>query len=102
WFSWGRFGASGDIPPFVRDNLAGEVTSSWNHQATGAGSTSPAILQLVDVVLIRGLGLVGLGASVAQWLLYAGCFAVCTFGAAYLAGAWVRRPAAIAAAGLLA
>jgi arabinofuranan 3-O-arabinosyltransferase len=102
WFSWGRFGASGDIPPFVRDNLAGEVTSSWNHQATGAGSTSPAILQLVDVALIRGLRLVGLGAPAAQWLLYAGCFALCTFGAAYLAGAWVRRPAAIAAAGLLA
>ncbi len=102
WFSWGRFAATADIPPFVRDSLAGEVTGTWSHQTTGAGSTSAAIVQLIEVVLIRGAGLVGLGAPFAQWLLYVGCFALCTFGAAYLAGAWVRRPVAVAAAGLLA
>ncbi|MGI5242309.1 hypothetical protein [Dactylosporangium sp. CA-139066] len=101
WFSSGRFAAGGDVPPFVRDSLGGEVTGSWSHQATGAGSTSTAILQLIEVLLIRSLGLIGLGAPVAQWLLYVLCFGLCTFGAGYLAGAWVRRPVAVAAAGLL-
>jgi arabinofuranan 3-O-arabinosyltransferase len=102
WFSPGRFAATGDIPPFVRDSLAGELTGSWGHQATGAGGTSTAVLQLIEIVLIRAVRLVGLGAPVAQWLLYVLCFGLCTFGAAYLAGAWVRRPVAVAAAGLLA
>jgi arabinofuranan 3-O-arabinosyltransferase len=102
WFSPGRFAATGDIPPFVRDSLAHEVVGSWSHQATGAGATSTAVLQLVEIVLIRAVGLVGLGAPVAQWLLYVLCFGLCTFGAAYLAAAWVRRPVAVAAAALLA
>jgi len=102
WFSWGRFLAALDVPPLVRDSLATELTSPWSHQSTGAGSTGAPILQLPEVVLTRGVGLVGLPAPVAQWLLYALSFGLCTFGAAYLAGAWVRRPWAAAAAGLLA
>ncbi|MFB9449440.1 hypothetical protein Dvina_37790 [Dactylosporangium vinaceum] len=102
WFSRGRFVANGDIAPFVRDSLTAEVGGSWSHQATGAGSTSTASLQLVEVLLLRGSARLGLGAPAAQWVLYALCFGLCTFGAAYLAGGWVRRPAAVGAAGLLA
>ena len=36
WFSRHEFLASGDIPPFIRDSLAHELTDVWNHQATGA------------------------------------------------------------------
>ncbi len=102
WFSSGRFIAALDNPPFVRDSLATEVTSVWSHQSTGAGSTGAPILQLVEVVLLRGTALTGLGPTVAQWLLYALSFGLCAFGAAYLAGTWVRRPVALLAAGLLA
>jgi arabinofuranan 3-O-arabinosyltransferase len=102
WFSWGKFAAFLDVPPFVHDNMAGEVTSLWNHQTTGAGSTSTPMLSLAEVLLDRGVTFLGLPAAVGQWLLYALCFGLCAFGASYLAAAWVRRPWAVAAAGLLA
>jgi arabinofuranan 3-O-arabinosyltransferase len=84
----------------VRDNLAGELASSWNHQLTGAGSMSYEIARAADVAFLAVADLLGLPAWVAQHALLSLCFAFAALGAAHLAGALVRRPAAIAVAGL--
>ena len=102
WFSPGAFIASGDISPFVRRNLSGEVFSVWNHQVSGAGSASYAIAQLLDVALLRGTGALGLPPAAAQHLLYLAIFCFAAFSVSYLAGVWIRRPGPIAAAGLVA
>ena len=101
WFSPGRFIASGDISPFIRDNLAGELTDLWNHQITGAGSASYSITQLVEVLILGATRLIGLPDPVAQLLLYAAVTAAAAFGTAYLAAVWTDRPWPIAAAGLV-
>jgi len=100
WIEPGSFIAAGDVSPFVRDNLATELGSSWNHQLTGAGSTSYEIARALDVAFLALAGLLGLPAWLAQHALLGLCFAAAAFGAAYLAGSLVRRPAAIAVAGL--
>ncbi|MBT8223876.1 MAG: hypothetical protein HKP61_17010 [Dactylosporangium sp.] len=101
WFSPGHHFASGDVSPYLRANLAGELTSSWNHQLTGAGSTSYAICQALDVGLLAAARLGGLSPTVAQHALYALVAGLAAFGAAYLAGAWVANPLGRAVAGLL-
>ncbi|MGH3112836.1 MAG: hypothetical protein ACRDOP_05140, partial [Gaiellaceae bacterium] len=101
WFRPGGFVASGDVTPFVRENLASELLSSWNHQATGAGSSSYEIARAVEVGAVRLAELLGASEVGGQLLLFAACFAFAAFGAAYLAAAVVRYPAAVAAAGLL-
>lgn len=100
WMRPGSFIAAGDISPFVRDNLATELGSAWNHQLSGAGSMSYDIARAPDVLLLAAAELLRLPAWLAQHVLLAMCFAVAAFGAAHLAGALVRRPAAIAVAGL--
>lgn len=102
WFRPGRFIAAGDVAPYVRENLAGELSSIWNHQTSGGGSTTYAITEALDVLLLRLTGLVGLSPVVAQYLLYAGCFGFAAFGGGYLAGVWTYRPAARAVAALCA
>jgi arabinofuranan 3-O-arabinosyltransferase len=100
WAEPGSFIAAGDVAPFVRDNLASELWSSWNHQLTGAGSMSYEIARAPDVLFLTVGGLLGLPGWVAQHALLALCFAFAGFGAAYLAGGIVRRPAAVAVAGV--
>lgn len=102
WFRPGRFIAAGDVAPYVRENLAGELSSVWNHQTSGGGSTTYAITEALDVLLLRLTGMVGLSPVVAQYLLYAGCFGFAAFGGGYLAGVWTYRPAARAVAALCA
>jgi arabinofuranan 3-O-arabinosyltransferase len=43
WFRTGTFIATGDMGPFIRRGWAPELTWSWNHQVTGAGSASSAV-----------------------------------------------------------
>lgn len=100
WFAPGGFIAGGDVAPYVRNNLPRELWSVWNHQTTGAGSASYSSAQALDVFLLRGTHFLGLSPIVAQHLLFALCFGWAAFGSAFLAGVWVRRPFAIAAAGL--
>ncbi|MBN1172648.1 MAG: hypothetical protein JXA67_10790, partial [Micromonosporaceae bacterium] len=101
WFTPGRFFAAGDVPPYLRANLAGELAGLWNHQITGAGSSSYAVTQALDVGLLALAGLVGASPATAQQVLYALASGLAAFGAAYLAGAWVSHPIARAVAGLL-
>lgn len=102
WFGGGRFIASGDVAPYVRDGLAAELASLWNHQSAPTGSPSYAITGAPDVVLLRLTGLVGLPATAAQFLAYALVFAFAAAGASHLAATWVRRPWPVAYAGMLA
>lgn len=97
WFRHGKVIASGDVTPYVRDNLAGELTSLWNHQISGAGTTSAAITQALDVALLAVLPPVA-----AQYVLFAACTVLTCFGASFLAGVWTRKAWALALAGLLA
>ncbi len=101
WFSPGAFIASGDIPPFEVSNTASELGSLWNHQSTGTGSTSYAVSRLGVVAIAEVARLLGLSPMLAQHLHYALVWGFAAFGAAYLAAVWIRRPAAIAAAGLV-
>lgn len=100
WYRPGEFIAGGDNAPFLRQSLATEIWSVWNHQWTGAGSASYSIAQLLDVAVVRGLGLVGLPPTVAQSVFYTLCFMLAAFGVSFFAGVWVRRPALLAFAGL--
>lgn len=101
WYRPGAFVAGGDVSPFLRGNLAQELLSLWGHQLSGAGSTSYEIARAPEAVLFRLAGLLGLSPAIGQLVLFGVCFAAAALGAAYLAGALVRRPAAIAAAGLV-
>lgn len=101
WFSPGRFLAAGDATPYLRQRDLGEALSAWSHQVTGAGSASRAVLQTLDLAILRATAALGLSADIAQHLLYLLCFGLAAGGAAYLAAVWVRRAVAVAAAGLL-
>ncbi|MEU8528205.1 hypothetical protein AB0C77_21815 [Streptomyces sp. NPDC048629] len=73
----------------------------WSHQITGAGGPSYEISRLPDVVLIKLCAAVGLGAPVAQVVLYALILGAAAAGTSFLASCWLRRPVAAAAAGVL-
>ncbi|MBT8223880.1 MAG: hypothetical protein HKP61_17030, partial [Dactylosporangium sp.] len=102
WVQGGSFIASGDVAPFEVENTAAELTSLWNHQLTGAGSASYAIVLVPHVVLVRLASIVGLSAATAQYLFYALIWGYAAFGGAYLAATWIRRTWAVVAAGLIA
>ena len=102
WVDSDQFTASGDIAPYIRDGLGAELGSVWNHQLTGAGSTSYEVVRGIDLVLVRVVGLFGGSEMIAQQILLAICVATAAFGAAFFARTFLRRPAAVAAAGLLA
>ncbi|WP_018348171.1 hypothetical protein [Longispora albida] len=100
WFPDGAFIAAGDVSPYLREGSASELGALWNHAGTGSGATSYTAPDVVDVALLWGTGLFGLPPVAAQFLLYALCWGLAAFGTAYLTAAWVRRPVAIALAGL--
>ncbi|WP_027345790.1 hypothetical protein [Hamadaea tsunoensis] len=99
WFGGGRYIASGDVAPYVRDGLGSELASLWNHQSVPTGSPSYAVTAAPDVLLLRLAGLVGLPGPAAQFLAYAIVFAFAALGASHLAATWVRRPWPVAYAG---
>ncbi|MFC1437426.1 hypothetical protein ABUW04_04085 [Streptacidiphilus sp. N1-10] len=101
WYRPGRYFATGDVGPFVRDGLAAELGSVWGHQVSGAGGPSYEVARLPDLVLIKLCGVVGLGGPAAQLLLYSLILGAAAAGTSYLASVWLRRPGAAAFAGLL-
>lgn len=101
WFAPRGFVAGGDQSPFVRASLSTELWSSWNHQTTGAGSASYAVIQALEVFVLRAAHALRVSDMAAQHALYALCFGLAAFGAAFLAGVWVRRPIALCIAGLI-
>lgn len=101
WYRPGHFYATGDVGPFLRDNLTAELGSIWGHQVTGAGGPSYEITRLPDILLLKLCAALGLGAPVAQALLYALILGAAAAGTSYLASCWLRNPAAAACAGAL-
>lgn len=99
WFRTGTFIAAGDMGAFIRRGWAPEVTWSWNHQITGAGSAGYTIVRAFEFILIWCCRAVGLTEYSAQWLFYTCIYGLVGFGIAYLAGAFVRSEAGIVAAG---
>ena len=99
WFHTGTFIATGDMGPFIRRGWAPELTWSWSHQVTGAGSASYAVARGFEVILIWCCHAVGLGEYTAQWLFYTCIYGLVGVGVAYLAAAFVRSEVAVVAAG---
>jgi arabinofuranan 3-O-arabinosyltransferase len=102
WFRAGTFIASGDVSPFLRDGLASEFTSLWNHRESGAGATSAEIVRLPEVVLSVAVRIAGGTPVLAQQLFYVLVVLLAAWGATYLARALGARPVAAAVAGVLA
>ena len=69
WFRPGRYWAAGDTGPFVRTSF-GDAAWLWNHQTTGAGSTSYGIAGAVVADWIRLVGAFGGSSPLAQRLFY--------------------------------
>lgn len=100
WFRAGTFIAAGDVGPALR-GLTG-VTRLWNTETTGTGSTgvpSSMLLERGLLSVVRGLG----GSpELAQRLWFTVVLAVTAAAVAWLASAFVRRPVAVFAAGVVA
>jgi arabinofuranan 3-O-arabinosyltransferase len=101
WAQRGTHIAAGDVIPFVRNSTASEMTSLWNHQTTGSGSTSVEIIRLIEVMFIEGVGLVGGSNELAQALFYAICLSLAAVGCSRLVSVFVSNPWVVAVAGLL-
>ncbi|MEU8656677.1 hypothetical protein [Actinoplanes philippinensis] len=99
WFRTGTFIAGGDMGAFIRRGWEPEMTWSWNHQITGAGSAAYTMARAFEFVLIRLCQMVGLTEYSAQWLYYTCIYGLVGFGVAYLAGAFVRSQTGIVVAG---
>jgi arabinofuranan 3-O-arabinosyltransferase len=70
WFRTGTFIAGGDIGPFIRRGWVPELTWSWNHQTTGAGSAGYTVARSFEVILIWLCRTAGLTEYTAQWMFY--------------------------------
>jgi hypothetical protein len=102
WFSPGAFFATGDIGPFEHQEWREGALSFWSHQTTGFGSADSHVLGLFDYVLDRACHALGLGVPVAEYLSYASAVLCAAVGVAFLAAVWLRRPWAVAFAGVAA
>jgi arabinofuranan 3-O-arabinosyltransferase len=99
WFRPGHFIASGDVPPFVRDNLAREWWSLWSHQSSGTGSTSHEAGRAADILLLALFRAAHLSEVAAQATLFALCCGLAAFGSAFFTATWIRRPWVVSAVG---
>lgn len=102
WFRPGHFVAGGDIPPFVRTALEGELGSAWNHGVSGAGSPSYVVVQAPEVYLIKAARLLGAGEIAAQRVLYGVLLALVAAGAVAFARRFTSSSPALALAGVFA
>ena len=102
WFRPGHFLAGGDIAPFVRTALEGELGSAWNHGVSGAGSPSYVVVQAPEVYLIKAARLLGGGEIAAQRVLYGVLLALVAASAVAFARRFTSNPPALALAGVFA
>jgi arabinofuranan 3-O-arabinosyltransferase len=71
WFQAGTFIASGDVAPFIRDDVSAEGFSLWSHTLTGAGSASfQSAARLPELVVIDAAHMVGASNQTAQRIFY--------------------------------
>ncbi|MEZ5342211.1 MAG: hypothetical protein R2706_12410 [Acidimicrobiales bacterium] len=101
WFRRGYFVASGDINPFLREGMASELGSLWNHQLSGAGSPSYDVARSLDVLIINAVGALGGSPATAQHVFTALLMAFASYGSIYFARAFTRSLVASAVVGVL-
>ncbi|MCB0486658.1 MAG: hypothetical protein KDC47_10720, partial [Flavobacteriaceae bacterium] len=99
WFRAGTFISTGDMGPFIRQGWSEEMSWSWNHQITGAGSAAHTVGRALEFFLIDIADFVGGDEYLAQWMFYTLIYGFVAVGVAYAAGAIVKHPVAIVAAG---
>jgi len=103
WFSSGRFIASGDLAPFIRDNLTHETGGLWSHSITGAGSPSfQAAARVPELAVLSVAHALGLSNEIAQRIFYAILAVAVAVSVVYLVLAFVEQMIAVILAGLLA
>jgi arabinofuranan 3-O-arabinosyltransferase len=101
WFRVGEFVARGDVGPWVRDGLRGELGWQWTHQNTGAGGPTYLIVRAPDVLMVEVARFLGGSDALAQRLWFALLFAFAAAGTAAFVGTLCRRPSVVFAAGVL-
>ncbi|MDH3680979.1 MAG: hypothetical protein OEV40_13645 [Acidimicrobiia bacterium] len=101
WFQPGRFIAAGDVSPFVRNSLASEAGSLWNHQLTGAGNTSADAGRLLEVALIGATRSMAGSELLAQRILFVAVMSFAVLGVVHAGRLLVRHPHALAMGGVL-
>ncbi len=101
WFRTGTFYGRGDVAPWIRDSLRGELGWQWTHQDSGAGGPAYDIVRVSDLIFIQIARLLGGTEALAQRLLFATAFAYAAVGTAMFVSRFTRRAALVFAAGLL-
>ncbi len=101
WTRQGHHIAAGDVAPFIRTSTSSEMTSLWNHQVTGAGSTSVEIVRLIEVAFIQGTSALGGSNELAQAVFYAACVALAALGCSRFVATFVKNSWIVALGGLL-
>src|SRR6266540_4763770 len=100
WFASGTFIASGDLPPFVRDNLWGEAGGLWSHSITGAGSPSSQAAARAPELAILSVGhTLGFSNETAQRIFYAILAVAVAVSAVYFVRAFVEGALGVILAG---
>jgi arabinofuranan 3-O-arabinosyltransferase len=101
WFVSGRFIASGDIPPFIRDTHFHEIGSLWGHLITGSGGPSYEIVRLPEMTILKAVDLLGGTEIFAQRLFFAIVMVWLAMSATYFIFGITRNPVTAALGGLL-
>lgn len=102
WFRAGTFIATGDMGPWIRQGWAPEMSWSWNHSVTGAGSAAYNIGRALEFGLIELAHLLGSDEYAAQWVFYTLIYSLAAVGVGFLAAAFVKSEVAVVAAGTFA
>ncbi len=103
WFQAGTFIASGDVSPFIRDNIAAESSSVWSHSLTGGGSASfEAAARTPELLTIKIAHAVGASNETAQRVFYTVLALAVVASAIFLARTFVPPGFAAGLAGLVA
>ncbi len=102
WFQNDRYFATGDVVPFERRGLFGELGWLWTHGHSGGGSPNFEVARLFEIIVIRLVELIGGGGADAQRVWLSLCFAFAAFGGSTLGWALTRRATPTVVSGLAA
>jgi arabinofuranan 3-O-arabinosyltransferase len=101
WFRPGAFIAGGDLPPFVRNGLAFEITSWWGHSGIGAGTPAAEIARAPEVAALGIVHILGLSDATGQRLFVTLIIAAVALATVFFVFSFVERPVAAGLAGIL-
>ena len=103
WFRGGTFIATGDVAPFFRTNLSAELSSSWGHSLSGAGSVSfQSLARWPELLTLHVAGVLGASAPSAQRWLFTFIAAAAALAGVWFTSAFVGSPVARTAGGIIA